>query len=221
MVLRSVFLLTAVLLLLPLPATGQQTQYITDELALDMRSGPGNQYRIQQMVPAGTPVQALEESDGWTRVQLTGGREGWVLSRMLSNTPSARSQLEQIRESAGDLQTQNEELLVGLEEARQNVSMLETSLIEVTEERDFLEQRLEQAEQGLELHDENQEMRKQVIDLQREIEDRTHEIARLEERNDQRWFLVGGFVLFFGVVLGLVLPRLGWRRRSSWSSGSL
>ena len=40
---------------LVVPAVSAQEQrYISDELALDMRSGPGNQYRIQRMLPAGT-----------------------------------------------------------------------------------------------------------------------------------------------------------------------
>ncbi len=220
MVRVSVFLLVFALLL-PGPALSQETRFITDELSLDMRSGPGNQYRIQQMVPAGTQVAALEESQGWTRVRLAGGREGWVLTRMLTDTPSARARLEEIQQNAGALQNQNEELTVNLEQARQRVSMLEDALTEVSDERDVLSEQMERARQGLELHDENQEMRKQVIDLQREIQDLSHEIERLEERNDQRWFLVGGFVLFFGLLLGLILPRLGWRRRSSWGSGSL
>lgn len=214
-------LLLLAFMLLPGLTQAQQTRYISDELALDMRSGPGNQYRIQQMVPAGTPVTALEDSQGWTRVQLSGGREGWVLTRLLTDTPSARSQLDRVQQNASQLQARNEELTVDLEEARQRLSMLETALTETTSERDTLGRQVEQAQQGLQLHDENQEMRKQVIDLQREIQDLTHEIDRLQDRNDQRWFLVGGFVLFFGLLLGLILPKLGWRRRNSWSSGSL
>ncbi|MEX0731389.1 MAG: TIGR04211 family SH3 domain-containing protein [Aquisalimonadaceae bacterium] len=203
-------------------ALAQQSRYISDELALDLRSGPGNQYRIQQMVPAGTRVEVLEEQSGWTRVRMTTGMEGWVLSRLLTNEPSARSRLEQMERDLTQTRARNEELTTALEQARARVDSLESNLSEATTERDRLDSDLEQASQGLELYDENQELRKQVIDLQREIQDLSHESERLRARNDQQWFMVGSLVLGAGILFGLIIPRIRWRRqRSSWGSSSL
>ena len=80
---------------------------------------------------------------------------------------------------------------------------------------------MERAEQGLDLYDENEELKKEVIDLQRTIQDLEHERERLRERDDQRWFIVGASVLGAGILAGLILPRIRWRRRSSWGSGGL
>jgi len=218
--------LTVVLLLLcavPMLATAQQTRYISDELQQDMRSGPGNQYRILQMVSAGTRLTVLEEDSGWSRVRLgSSGQEGWVLSRMLMNQPSARSRLEQAERRVAELTALNEKLNAGLNQAQGQVEELEDGLADASDERDRLDSELNQAAQGLDLFDENQELRKQVIDLRREIEDLAHESERLQGRNDQQWFLVGSLVLGAGLLFGLIIPRIRWRRqRSSWGSGGL
>ena len=36
--------------------------------------------------------------------------------------------------------------------------------------------------------------------------------------NKQNWFLIGAGVLFGGILLGVILPRLSWRKKSSWDS---
>ncbi|WP_290651069.1 TIGR04211 family SH3 domain-containing protein [Aquisalimonas sp.] len=198
-----------------------QERYISDELALDLRSGPGNQYRIQRMVPAGTPVEVLGEDSGWTQVRLDNGLEGWVLTRLLSDQPSARARLSRAESALENVQSDNRELETSLAEARERVDELEGRLATSVAERETLEQRIEQAEQGLDLYQENEDLKKQVIDLQRTIQDLEHERERLRERDDQRWFVAGASVLAAGIFAGLILPRLRWRRRSSWSSGRL
>lgn len=208
--------------LVPGLAQAQQTRYISDELALDLRSGPGNQYRIQQMLPAGTRVQVLEEDSGWTQVRLSSGQEGWVLTRLLSSQPSARSQLDQAQQNLERTRARNEELSTALEEAQTQLASLDSSLEETSSERDRLDAELSQASQGLELYDENQDLRKQVIDLRREIQELSHETERLRGRNDQQWFMVGSLVLGAGLLFGLIIPRIRWRRQNSgWGSSSL
>lgn len=207
--------------LLPAIAAAQQERFISDELALDLRAGPGNQFRIERMVEAGTRVQVLEEESGWSRVRLPDGLEGWVLTRLLSDQPSARARLTAAQSAAEDLQRENQELSENLEAARERVEELETRLAESESERQSLAQRMERAEEGLDLYEENEELKKRVIDLQRSIQDLEHERERLRERDDQRWFIVGASVLGAGVLAGLILPRLRWRRRSSWSGGGL
>ncbi|MCC5809488.1 MAG: TIGR04211 family SH3 domain-containing protein [Ectothiorhodospiraceae bacterium] len=217
---RALTALIVLVLLLP-AASWAQTRYISDELALDMRSGPGNQFRIQQMVPAGTQVQVLDNDSGWSLVRLGDGREGWVLTRLLADQPSARSQLNSAQRNLSQVRDENQELRASLEEALARVDELESGLTDTSSERDRLEQQLEQASRGLQLHSENEELKKEVIDLRREIQDLSHETERLRDRNDQRWFIVGSGVLAFGILMGLILPRIRWRKRNSWGSGSL
>jgi SH3 domain protein len=47
----------------------------------------------------------------------------------------------------------------------------------------------------------------------------SHEKQTLEESTSQDWFLIGAGVLLGGIILGLILPRISWRRKtSSWDS---
>lgn len=220
--LRTLAIVLMLICVAPGVVLAQQTRYISDELALDLRSGPGNQYRIQQMVPAGTRVQVLEEQSGWSQVRLSTGLEGWVLTRLLANEPSARSQLDRVQSELSETRAENQELSAALEEAQSRVSTLESELAQISEERQEVGRQLEQASEGLDLYDENQDLRKEVIDLRREIQDLSHESERLRARNDQQWFMVGSLVLGAGILFGLIIPRIRWRRqRSSWGSGSL
>ena len=209
------------LCLLPAVALAQQERFISDELALDLRAGPGNQFRIERMVPAGTRVQVLDQDSGWSQVRLPDGLEGWVLTRLLADQPSARARLTRAQSALESVQQENQELTADLEQAQSRVAELEARLTESEGQREEIEQRMERAEQGLDLYEENEELKKEVIDLQRTIQDLEHERERLRERDDQRWFIVGASVLGAGILTGLILPRLRWRRRSSWSGGGL
>ncbi|QGP92402.1 N-acetylmuramoyl-L-alanine amidase [Neomoorella glycerini] len=45
---------------------------------VNIRSGPGLDYNIIDVLPLGTVLKLIEEITGWYRVQLNGGRQGWV-----------------------------------------------------------------------------------------------------------------------------------------------
>ena len=40
----------------------------------------------------------------------------------------------------------------------------------------------------------------------------------LKDTASQDWFLYGGLLALIGVILGFILPKLGWRRKNSWDS---
>jgi SH3 domain protein len=66
---------------------------------------------------------------------------------------------------------------------------------------------------------ERKKLRKQVATMSRELADQEQEIRELKNSTTQRWFLIGGGVLFGGILLGLLLPHLRVRRRKdSWGS---
>ena len=65
-----------------------KTQYVSDELIIDLRQGKGNEYRIIKMLRRGTPLTILEESEQYLKVRTEEGLEGWVLKQYItSETP--------------------------------------------------------------------------------------------------------------------------------------
>lgn len=65
-------------------------------------------------------------------------------------------------------------------------------------------------ERALALAEENAALESRVATLSLE----TRDLRRSTQRD---WLLAGAAVLLVGLVLGIVLPRIRWRRRSRWS----
>lgn len=64
---------------------------------LNLRSGPGTQYRILAAAKPGNPMQILERRESWTKVRTREGKDGWIAAGYLDPQapPSVRlAQLE-------------------------------------------------------------------------------------------------------------------------------
>jgi SH3 domain protein len=209
-------------LLQPAVAQGAD-RWVTDDFEVTMRTGKSNRQSIVRMLSSGSKVELIEldQEAGYALVRTSGGAEGWVLSRYLLAEPPARirlpaieKQLERSQASRNEMQQQLREVSEERNQLRRRVSDLESAgedldrqlkdvrrlsanVIEVDEQNKQLRERLAAAEQT-------------VTDLQRENE-------KLSGRAAREWFVVGAGVVVFGMVLGLVLPRIRWRRKSSWS----
>jgi SH3 domain protein len=71
----------------------------------------------------------------------------------------------------------------------------------------------------VEVTNDRAELRKRVAELTRQAADLEQQNRDLSLQTTQRWFLIGAGVLGGGVLIGLLLPNLRFRRRkSSWGS---
>jgi SH3 domain protein len=68
----------------------------------------------------------------------------------------------------------------------------------------------------LQVDQQNQRLKTRVDSLQGEVDRLSLENDELSSKRTLEWFVVGASVLFVGVLLGLILPRLRVRRRSGW-----
>ena len=72
---------------------------------------------------------------------------------------------------------------------------------------------------AIEIQKERNQLQERIINLKRDMQTISHEKQTLEEDTLQDWFLIGAGVLLAGIILGLILPRISWRRKtSSWDS---
>jgi len=71
---------------------------------------------------------------------------------------------------------------------------------------------------ALQIQAERDHLHESVVKLQRELESVKRAKHSLEADSRQGWFLVGAGVLAGGLILGLIIPRLSWRKRSSWDT---
>lgn len=202
-----------------------QTRYITDQYQITLRSGAGTDYRIVRYLQSGTKIRVLSQDDetGWSRVLTEDGTEGYVLSRMLLEEPIARDRIAKLEEALAiyrqdpdqvanrfeqlsgaydALQSEHRLLLDDNERLKAELTALQNAsadIVSVTEHNELLGQRVGELEH-------------QVGTLKQQNDD-------LESRKEERWFMIGAGVLLAGLLLGIIVPRLGVpRRRRSWNS---
>lgn len=195
------------------PAALGATRYVTDELRISVRTGQGNEYRIIEVIDSGTRVETLGTEGEWVEVRTPDGNTGWVRSQYLDEQPIAedflqgvRRELEQARERIATLE---EELATARDDtasARDEITGLEQRIAE-------LESRLANADEGLQLHDENRRLEEQVAALEDRVSEARAKARLAEQRSRKEWFLIGGGVLFGGILFGIVVTRIPWQRR--------
>jgi len=105
-------------------ASRAERAWIKDELRLNIRTGPGVQYRILGVLTTGDSVEILARGESWTQVRGRGGLEGWIpagylqteaparirLARHEADTADLRERFEKISEEVEELRTRNEQL---------------------------------------------------------------------------------------------------------------
>ncbi len=94
--------------LLGLPASAWSddtaTRYISDETAVTLRADKSMNSTVAQLLKSGAKVELLEDdaASGYSHVKVGPGREGWVLTRYLSNEPAARERLAAVQAQLAD-----------------------------------------------------------------------------------------------------------------------
>ncbi len=208
-------------LLLPLLVVAGETWYVSDKLIITLRSGQGNQYQIIKTLPSGTPLEVLEKTEtGYTRVRTPDGLEGWVRTQYLIPEPIAAVKLERAEKKLARLQARNRKLKEELTQLRKRTAELEAERKQLLASNQKAEAELkrlnEVAARPLLLDKQNRELKQQNVRLEKELQVLQQENQHLKDRSQREWFIAGALVLFGGLLLGLVIPRIRWRKKSSW-----
>jgi len=220
-ILASLFIILP--LLAPLVSYAQTTRYVSDELEITMRTGQGVKFGIRRMLSSGTKLDVVEtDPTGYSKVRTNKGVEGWVLTRLLSNEPSSRNRLAASEKKVANLELElakyKEEIQAlssqNSSASGENLSLKETSQ-RLSKELDDLRRT---ASNAVALSSENRQLKEKLQHIDNQMQSLVIENSALTESDAKRWFLIGAAVLFAGLVLGLILPRLRFQKKSSWSS---
>lgn len=202
-----------------------KTVYVTDQLTLPLRSHETEKSKSLKGLPTGTPLTVISENKktGYYHVRLQNGMEGFIGIRSTMNEPPNRVQLDTATKIRDSLQAENESLkaeLVDLKKTLTPGTPLEQSL---AAERDQLERELTElkntAADAIQIKAERDDLQERVVNLERDLEQYKINNKALKDNIKLDWFLYGGSVAFIGILFGLILPKIRWRRRnSSWDS---
>jgi SH3 domain protein len=217
---KKIFLL---LCLMSLAASAEaETRYVVDKLIITMRSGQSTQHKIISHLPSNTKLDVLETGDKYSQVRTPDGKEGWVLNQYITETPTAKLKLAVAQNRLAKLTAENDRLkaeMNNLSTKEANVSKEHKSLTRSSKKQaDELAHLRRVAAKPLKLENENQRMKKEFLNLENEHTLLSQETQMLRDSSDREWFLNGAGVIIVGIILGLIIPRLRMRKKSSWGS---
>ncbi len=168
--------------------------YISDDLFIYMHAGPGTNYRILGTVIAGTQIQVTgDQSDDYSEVIDDKGRKTWIESKYLTNKPGLRFVVAELNAQ-----------LANASEAESNTQL------ELSKAKDSL----------ITLRDKNNQLTDQLTQLTNELSSTKLSLKSQDVDIQKEWFFNGAIVMVIGLLLGLILPRVFTRKKSSMSSWS-
>jgi len=166
--------------------------YIADDLFIYMHAGPGTNYRILGTITAGSQIKVTgEQQNDYAQIVDEKNRNTWVEAKYVSEKPG-------LRFVVAELNTQ-------LANASENESNISSSLSRASDEiRQLKEKNMKLTEQMTQLNNQlsstKLQLKSQDVDIQKE------------------WFFNGAIVMVIGLFLGLVLPRVFARKKSSMNN---
>jgi SH3 domain protein len=201
-----------------------ETRYVSDTLEITMRSGKGTSFGITRMLRSGTPVEVLgvDKKSGYTQVRTNSGKEGWVLSRFLMKGQAARDRLATAEKNLAELELENRKLTTAMATLNEEKGTLESTLQKLEGESRGVSQELAEirrtASSALTIDSENKNMKGRMVSLERQLQTVQQENETLKDRTARDWFMVGAAVVLLGIIVGLIIPKIRFRKKSSWDT---
>lgn len=176
------------------------TRYVSDEIFIYVHTGPSADYRIIGTLKVGAAVTTLKyDSDAkFMQIKTADEKIGWVKSEQLQGTLPAQSLLPKIQQELQVAQTKLDNI------AQENEQILQEKMASMSE-REKLITTMEEEKKVLQLAIDDLTERNLELDLLQGVKD---------ERIKMEWMLYGGSVLFFGLVVGLILPFVPRRKKN-------
>lgn len=221
---KRLTLLVSTVFLLTAGSAHASTVYISDELTVPLRSGPTSGHRIvHRGLPSGTQMEVLEvdEAAGFSRIKTTRGTEGWIRSQYLVSEPIAKQKL-----AAAQRARTNAEAALAAEQAKvreltesnrergstnssnaKRIADLEAELAEIT--------RISAG--AITTNAENTTLQEVNARLQDELDDIAQSRAQLEDNTFNQALMIGGGLLFLGLIAGVAIKARPHRSGSAWT----
>lgn len=201
-----------------------KTGYVSDMLLLTFRQGPGNNFAVEKTLSSNTPVEILEEQNGFYKVALKSGETGWVDKKfIIFELPNALKfknvsiENQELKDQVARLNLSLDEYKADLNKAEEKYSQMEKqigdslkkALGEQADTKTLLEQSRQQYNELLKSSQNIQQIVKESKVLKAGNEELSKKLAALKEKNSNlfktsmiKWFLTGAGVLLLGWIIG-------------------
>jgi SH3 domain protein len=218
---KKLIVLSLLLCFTPL-VQAETVRYVSDNLAAAVRAGAGDRFKIVRMLPGGSAVTVLQvdEKSGYSLVRPNEGMRGWILTRELIDTPSARQSLTSVQQALEQVKSENARLQQEIAKLAPGGGDILSRYQQLLEENERLGQELARLRKltgsNLNLDEQNRILQERVVDLERELQIAQQERQSLADSRQNTLFLLGAGVLLAGLVLGWILPGRSGARSNPW-----
>jgi len=163
--------------------------FITDDLFIYMLAGSGTKYKILGSVTAGSEIKLTGViQNEYTQIIDDKNRTAWIESKYVSEKPGLRFVVAEL----------NAQLATATELNSQLDSQLNNIKATMTN-----------------MHDKSSQLNNEIAALKNQLATTTSKLKTQDTDIQKQWFFNGAIVLGIGLILGLLLPRLGGKRKSS------
>jgi SH3 domain protein len=201
-----------------------ETAYVKDTLLITFRTGPSTGHTVIARLSSGQPVEILGVDGNWSHVRLLedgeATKEGWVLSQYLitrqpwkMQAQTALKETAELKQKAAELEKELSETVRREQELAISLENTTAALADLREEHESLK---EGAASYLELKATHTATQSDLEATQLKLDELMERYEKLRNSETWKWFGIGGGVVLFGVVFGIVLGRRQKRRRSSY-----
>lgn len=199
-----------------------QKRYVSDQLWLQLRSGPSTEFRILKALASGEHLVFLEENleAGYTKVKTGKGLEGWVLTRFLVDEPVAKEKLVYANRERKSLKAELATTKDKFKKLDAEVTDLRSRRSTLSRTQEMLQKELDRikeiSENALALDRKVKKLTQHNQELEIQVDALSAENAQFQSDKRERFIIYGGALVLIGIIAGLVLPNV----RSSKRGGS-
>lgn len=201
-----------------------EKRYVSDKLWLQLRSGPGSDFRILKALPSGEHLIFMEQTEdkNYTKVTTDKGVEGWVLTRFLEDEPVAKEKLILSQRELVKVQAELNTLKKQSDALSQEKSSLSGDRSTLTRDKKNLQKELKRIKaisaNALQLDSKNTKLTKRNQELEIQLETLTADNTRLKDDKERTFMIIGGGLVILGIILGLAIPAMrGGKKGGGWS----
>ena len=211
------YLIVGIILVMICSSAHAESMYVSEIIEVTLRTGPGIDHKVIAMIKSGQSVGVLESGPEWTKVRLPNEKEGYMLSRFLTQKKPNELLLEELKEKyndleskINDLQEENSKQKAENERLLSELDAKEEQLSGMTASYDAL--KTDSAEY-LNLKTDYQNIKDQLTEQTQKAEAFEDAYTKLQKRQIFRWALTGAGILLVGFLIGMSSKRQ--RRRST------
>lgn len=217
---RKLLLLLSIGLLVP--GAHAQMNYVTDDFEVMLRTGPSIQNKIVRPMRSGTRIEVLREDagQGHSQVQTASGEIGYMLTRFITDKPSARNRVARLQNQLEQLRSDPEEVRALLASSQDENQQLIAQNVSLTNAAQAAKKELESFQQvagnEIKLAQQNEKLESEVRQLLLQLDDIRIQNEALKDNSERVRNLMYVGILLLGLFLGWILSISGRRNRSSW-----